>query len=194
MTAENRVLSATEISANNKKRFRVWLVVKNILAGVVAVLLMASCASSRSAAADERATLSKKIGVSISKKDNLNLYMYSAAWLGVRYRLGGTTKSGVDCSGLAGAIYKDVYGVKLHRSVDDIYHDDCRRIRRGRLQEGDLVFFRTDEKRKKRPNHVGVYLKDGKFVHASTSKGVEINSLDNVFYKKAFVKGGRVAK
>ena len=158
------------------------------------LLLLSSCAASRSAAADERATLSKKIGVSISKKDNIKLYRYSAAWLGVRYRLGGTTKSGVDCSGLAGAIYKDVYGVKLHRSVDDIYHDDCRRIRRGRLKEGDLVFFRTDEKRKKRPNHVGVYLKDGKFVHASTSKGVEINSLDNVFYKKAFVKGGRVAK
>jgi len=194
MTAEKRVLSATEISENNKKRFRVRLVVKNILAGVVAVLLMASCASSRSAAADERAALSHKMGVSISKKDNIKLYRQAAGWLGVRYRLGGTTKKGVDCSGFAGAIYKDVYGTRLHRSVDDIYHNDVKRIRRGRLKEGDLVFFRTDDKRKKRPNHVGIYLKDGKFVHASTSKGVEINSLNNVFYKKAFVKGGRGVK
>ena len=194
MTAENRVLSATEISANRKKRFAVGRMVKNLLVGVVAVLLMASCASSRNAAADERAVLSQKLGIQISKKDNIKLYRQAAAWLGVRYRLGGTTKNGVDCSGFAGAIYKDVYGTKLHRSVDDIYHNDVKRIRRGRLREGDLVFFRTDDKRKKRPNHVGVYLKDGKFVHASTSKGVEINSLDNVFYRKAFVKGGRVIK
>lgn len=168
--------------------------VKNLLTGVVAVLLMASCASSRNAAADERAVLSQKLGVQISKKDNIKLYRQAATWLGVRYRLGGTTKNGVDCSGFAGAIYKDVYGTKLHRSVDDIYHNDVKRIRRGRLSEGNLVFFRTDDKRKKRPNHVGIYLKDGKFVHASTSKGVEINSLDNVFYRKAFVKGGRVVK
>ena len=194
MTAENRVLSATEISANRKKRVAVGRMVKNLLVGAVAVLLMASCASSRSAAADERAVLSQKLGIQISKKDNIKLYRQAAAWLGVRYRLGGTTKNGVDCSGFAGAIYKDVYGTKLHRSVDDIYHNDVKRIRRGRLREGDLVFFRTDDKRKKRPNHVGVYLKDGKFVHASTSKGVEINSLDNVFYRKAFVKGGRVVK
>ncbi|MBO7477863.1 MAG: C40 family peptidase [Salinivirgaceae bacterium] len=168
--------------------------VRGFLTGLVAVLMLASCASSRSAAADERDVLSRKLGITVTKKDNIKLYRQAAAWIGVRYRLGGTSKSGVDCSGFAGAIYKDVYGTKLHRSVDDIYHNDCKRIRRGRLREGDLVFFRTDDKRKKRPNHVGVYLKDGKFVHASTSKGVEINSLDNVFYRKAFVKGGRVAK
>ena len=168
--------------------------VRGFLTGLVAVLMLASCASSRSAAADERDALSRKLGITVTKKDNIKLYRQAAAWIGVRYRLGGTSKSGVDCSGFAGAIYKDVYGTKLHRSVDDIYHNDCKRIRRGRLREGDLVFFRTDDKRKKRPNHVGVYLKDGKFVHASTSKGVEINSLDNVFYRKAFVKGGRVAK
>lgn len=194
MTAENRVLSAIKISVKKINRFRVGWFAKNTLIGLAAVLLMASCASSRSAAADERDALSRKLGIQITKKDNIKLYRQAAAWIGVRYRLGGTSKSGVDCSGFAGAIYKDVYGAKLHRSVDDIYHNDCKRIRRGRLREGDLVFFRTDDKRKKRPNHVGVYLKNGKFVHASTSKGVEINSLDNVYYRKAFVKGGRVSK
>ena len=194
MTAENRVLSAIKKLVKKLNLFRVGVLAKNLLTGLVAVLLMASCASSRSAAADERDALSRKLGIQITKKDNIKLYRQAAAWLGVRYRLGGTSKSGVDCSGFAGAIYKDVYGTKLHRSVDDIYNGDCKRIRRGRLREGDLVFFRTDDKRKKRPNHVGVYLKDGKFVHASTSKGVEINSLDNVYYKKAFVKGGRVLK
>ena len=194
MMAENRVLSAIKISVKKINRFRVGWLAKNTLIGLAAVLLMASCASSRSAAADERDALSRKLGIQITKKDNIKLYRQAAAWMGVRYRLGGTSKSGVDCSGFAGAIYIDVYGNKLLRSVDDIYQNDVKRIRRGRLREGDLVFFRTDDKRKKRPNHVGVYLKNGKFVHASTSKGVEINSLDNVYYRKAFVKGGRVSK
>ena len=193
MTLEKRILNVLPIF-ERENRFRMGRFVRGFLTGLVAVLMLASCASSRSAAADERDVLSRKLGITVTKKDNIKLYRQAAAWIGVRYRLGGTSKSGVDCSGFAGAIYKDVYGTKLHRSVDDIYHNDCKRIRRGRLREGDLVFFRTDDKRKKRPNHVGVYLKDGKFVHASTSKGVEINSLDNVFYRKAFVKGGRVAK
>ena len=193
MTPEKRILNVLPIF-ERENRFRMGRLVRGFLTGLVAVLMLASCASSRSAAADERDALSRKLGITVTKKDNIKLYRQAAAWIGVRYRLGGTSKSGVDCSGFAGAIYKDVYGAKLHRSVEDIYHNDCKRIRRGRLREGDLVFFRTDDKRKKRPNHVGVYLKDGKFVHASTSKGVEINSLDNVFYRKAFVKGGRVAK
>ncbi len=159
------------------------------LAGLVSIL--SSCASSKSVAVNEREALSRKFGVEITKKDNIKLYKSVSSWLGVKYRLGGTTKKGVDCSGFAGAIYKDVYGTSLKRTVEDIY-GNCKRIRRGKLKEGDLVFFRTDEKRRKKPNHVGIYLKNGKFVHASTSKGVEVNSLDNVFYKKAFIKGGRV--
>lgn len=160
-----------------------------LLAGLVSILT--SCAASKSAAVKEREALSSKFGVEITKKDNIKLYKSVSSWIGVKYRLGGTTKKGVDCSGFAGAIYKDVYGTSLKRTVEDIY-GDCKRIRRGRLKEGDLVFFRTDEKRRKKPNHVGIYLKNGKFVHASTSKGVEVNSLDFVFYKKTFIKGGRI--
>lgn len=160
-----------------------------LLFGLVSIL--ASCAASKSAAVNERESLSRKFGVEITKKDNIKLYKSVSSWLGVRYKLGGTTKKGVDCSGFAGAIYKDVYGISLKRTVEDIYANS-KKIRRGKLKEGDLVFFRTDEKRRKKPNHVGIYLKSGKFAHASTSKGIEINNLDNVFYKKAFIKGGRV--
>ena len=164
-----------------------------LLPMAVAVLfLVSSCSASRSAAVEERAALSKRMGIEITKKDNIKLYKQVSSWLGVRYRLGGNTKSGVDCSGFADAIYKDVYGIKLHRTVEDIYSDDCRRIRKGKLREDDLVFFRTDGKRSKKPNHVGVYLKNGKFAHASTSKGVEVNSLDKEYYRNAFIKGGRV--
>ena len=161
---------------------------------LIIIVALNSCASMKPAVS-ERQTLSNKFGVTITKRDNIKLYREASSWLGVKYKLGGTTKRGVDCSGFVDAIYKDVYGKKLNRTVDDIYHKDCRRIRQRKLKEGDLVFFRTGEnQRKNKPNHVGVYLKDDRFVHASTSKGVEVNTLSNVYYKKTFVKVGRVTR
>lgn len=167
-------------------------VIKRLVPVFSVALLLVSCSASRRAAADERAALSAKLGVEITKDDNIKLYRYVSSWIGVRYRTGGTTKSGVDCSGFAGAVYNDVYGKKIHRTVVDIYSEDCRHIRQGNLQEGDLVFFRTDGKNSKTPNHVGVYLKNGKFVHASSSRGVVVNSLEQEYYRKEFIKGGRV--
>jgi hypothetical protein len=191
----------SEIAIFNKTKYsrecgnvisRVASAIKRFLPVFLVALLMQSCASSRRAAADERASLSSKLGIEITKDDNIALYRYISSWIGVRYRTGGTTKNGVDCSGFAGAVYNDVYGKKIHRTVVDIYSEDCRHVRQGNLEEGDLVFFRTDGKKSKTPNHVGVYLKNGKFVHASSSKGVEVNSLEKEYYRNAFIKGGRV--
>ena len=154
--------------------------------------MLTSCASSRKAAEQERAALSQKLGVAVTKNDNVKLYREVASWIGVRYRTGGNTKTGVDCSGFALAIYRDVYGKQIHRTVADIYDNDVRHIRQGNLEEGDLVFFRTDGKNSKIPNHVGVFLKGDKFVHASTSRGVVVSSLEQDYYRKAFIKGGRV--
>ncbi|MBR2196480.1 MAG: C40 family peptidase [Salinivirgaceae bacterium] len=191
----------SEIAIFNKTKYdnrcgnviiRVASVIKRLVPVFSVALLLVSCSASRRAAADERAALSAKLGVEITKDDNIKLYRYVSSWIGVRYRTGGTTKSGVDCSGFAGAVYNDVYGKKIHRTVVDIYSEDCRHIRQGNLQEGDLVFFRTDGKNSKTPNHVGVYLKNGKFVHASSSRGVVVNSLEQEYYRKEFIKGGRV--
>ena len=191
----------SEIAIFNKTKYdnrcgnviiRVASVIKRLVPVFSVALLLVSCSASRRAAADERAALSAKLGVEITKDDNIKLYRYVSSWIGVRYRTGGTTKSGVDCSGFAGAVYNDVYGKKIHRTVVDIYSEDCRHIRQGNLQEGDLVFFRTDGKNSKTPNHVGVYLKNGKFVHASSSRGVVVNSLQQEYYRKEFIKGGRV--
>ncbi len=166
--------------------------INQILYVIVVAFLLTSCTASKKALVEERQSLTKKFGVEITKKDNITLYRQVNSWLGVPYRLGGTTKKGVDCSGFVGAIYNGVYGKKLNRTAEDIYIGNCRKIGKGRLKEGDLVFFRTDGKRKRKPNHVGIYLKNGKFAHASSSKGVEINSLNTDYYKKAYLKGGRV--
>ncbi len=109
------------------------------------------------------------------------------AWLGVPYRYGGNDKGGVDCSGFVNAIYLSVYHVKLPRTSKDIYKA-CRKIEDKELKEGDFVFFDYEGKG---VSHVGIYLSDGKYAHASTSKGVLISDLNNLYARKKYVGAGR---
>ena len=83
-------------------------------------------------------------------------------------------------------------GKKLYDKRQDIAKKDCRRIGRSSLKTGDLVFFNTSSKRRRGINHVGLYLKNGKFIHASTSRGVIISNLQENYYRKAWKQGGRV--
>ena len=115
------------------------------------------------------------------------LYDAVAGWMGTPYLYGGTTKAGVDCSAFVGHIYKEVYGIQLHRVADDI-RKDVTLIPRSELAEGDVVFFTNS---KGRVSHVGIYLKDGLFAHASTSRGVIISRLDDKYWSAHFFKGGR---
>jgi len=122
--------------------------------------------------------------------DNHALYVESSQWLGVPYRSGGTTQRGVDCSGLTSAIYSKVYRKQLERNSDDQRKKDCKKVQKGKRREGDLVFFHNGSK-KKRASHVGIYLKDHKFIHASTRQGVTISTLDEAYWKQHWLCGGR---
>ena len=136
--------------------------------------------------------LSRLYGVRLTPDDNIYLYNAGAHWLGVPHRMGGLTKRGVDCSGFVTIIYREVYGKQLARSAADMLKHDCKRVRRGKLREGDLVFFRTGRGRKREPNHVGIYLKNGRFIHTSTSRGVIVSSLSEPYYERTWICGGRV--
>jgi probable lipoprotein NlpC len=136
--------------------------------------------------------VSRALNLPITKRDNLHLYREAALWLNTPHRDGGSSKSGIDCSYLAYIIYKDVYNKQIERNSNDILKKNCDKIGKYRLQEGDLVFFNTLNKGRSGVSHVGVYLKDGKFIHASTSKGVMVNDLDEDYYKKTWVCAGRV--
>lgn len=109
-------------------------------------------------------------------------------WYGVRYRTGGNTHSGVDCSGFTVAIYSAVYGIALPRVSREQYRIS-RKISTTELQEGDLVFFNT---RGSGVSHVGIYLGNNHFIHASVSKGVMVNSLFEPYYLQRFVGAGRI--
>lgn len=133
-----------------------------------------------------------KLGVSVSKVKNAELYTTSAEWIGVGYKYGGMSSAGVDCSGLTNIIVKKVYGKGLSRSSADIYANNVKKISKSSIQEGDLVFFRTDGKKSKTPNHVGVYLNDDKFIHSSTSKGVIVSSMTQQYYITNYIGAGRL--
>lgn len=138
----------------------------------------------------EMEELSSILGVTISDSSMLDLYREAADWLGTRYRRGGMSRKAVDCSGFTNIIYKTVFGKELDRVSTTIAKNVKESIpNKEDLLPGDLVFFSTFGK--KYINHVGVYLGDGKFVHASIKKGVIISRLDEGYYSRNWKKGGR---
>jgi cell wall-associated NlpC family hydrolase len=108
-------------------------------------------------------------------------------WYGVRYRTGGNTKKGIDCSGFTEAVFLAVYGMQIPAVAREQYRA-CRKIATGELEEGDLVFFNTTGG----VSHVGVYLGNSKFIHATVSKGVMVNGLYESYYAKRYIGGGRI--
>lgn len=166
-------------------KIKLWLI-------SIFTVLLVGCSTSRKLEQRQIREVYETLQLTKERKDNFSLYREAASWIGVPYREGGTTRKGVDCSYLVGAIYRQVYGIKLERNSSDIFEKNCRKISKHRLEEGDLVFFNTTGKLRIRINHVGIYLKDNKFVHASTSRGVMVSDLTEAYYLKSWVCGGRV--
>ena len=111
-------------------------------------------------------------------------------WIGTPYRYGGQSKSGTDCSGMIMVIYKDVADLALPRTAAQ-QAEYCFDIPQRDLQPGDLVFFSTSSRGGK-VSHVGMYVGDGKMIHASTSRGVIESGLDEKYYKNHYHSSGRV--
>jgi hypothetical protein len=102
------------------------------------------------------------------------------SYLGVRYRLGGADKKGLDCSGFTKRVYLNLFGIDLpHNASEQSKAEILDEVPRSKLDTGDLLFFRRN-RQSKRINHVGVYLEEGRFIHASQKRGVIIiSSLNN---------------
>ena len=118
---------------------------------------------------------------------NTSLIGFIDEWWGTKYRYGGTTKKGIDCSSFTGLLMGSVFGFALPRTAREQY-SVCSKLSKDDMLEGDLVFFNT----RGGVSHVGVYLGEGYFVHSSSSAGVTINNLDESYYSKKFIGGGRV--
>lgn len=131
---------------------------------------------------------SEKLGITVDKNSNLKLLQEVIDWWGTPYKYGGESKSGTDCSGFVQMVFLSVYNKQIPRSSKQ-QHEYCKKINKNQLKEGDLVFFDTSGKG---ISHVGIYLRDEKFAHASTKRGVTVNGLDEEYYVKAYRASGRV--
>lgn len=111
---------------------------------------------------------------------------YFLSWAGVPYRYGGTSRHGIDCSAFVKQAVSATEGVHLPRTTLAQARDG-RRIGRSQLRIGDLVFFRIG-----RGHHVGIYMGNDRFMHASSSIGVTISSLDNHYWQRHFWQARRL--
>ncbi len=118
---------------------------------------------------------------------NFTMFHFVEDWLKTRYRYGGTNKAGIDCSAFTGLLLATVRGIKIPRTARQQYAAS-KKISREEIKEGDLVFFNTTGG----VSHVGVYLANDYFVHASSSDGVTISNLNDAYYSRRYIGSGRV--
>ena len=131
------------------------------------------------------------LDIKLDRNDNKALYKEIKEWLGTPYKYAKALKGvGSDCSGFVMMVYLAVYDKPIERNSARIFTKNCREISRDQLKEGDLVFFSGNKIGG--ITHVGIYLKDGYFAHASSSKGVVISSLSQRYYVNHFKCAGRV--
>lgn len=132
----------------------------------------------------------KDLDISSMSKSERTLVKEATAWLGTPYKYGGNTRSGVDCSGFVYHVFRNSLDITLPRNSGK-QHDYCRKISKKDLSTGDLVFFATTRGSSK-VSHVGLYVGDGKMIHASTSRGVVCQNLSDDYYTRTFVSAGRI--
>ncbi|WP_426140744.1 C40 family peptidase [Pseudomonas sp. DWP3-1-2] len=112
--------------------------------------------------------------------------------IGTRYRFGGTsTKTGFDCSGFIGYLFREEAGMNLPRSSREMINIDAPLVKRNDLEPGDLLFFSTAGRG--RVSHAAIYLGDNQFIHSSSSRsgGVRVDSLDDVYWSRTFIEAKR---
>jgi len=115
------------------------------------------------------------------------LYEKILEWMGTPYRFGGNSKKGIDCSRLVIQLTNGIYYDSINGSAATLYEASYK-LGREELSEGDLIFFKIN---KSYVSHVGVYLQNDLFVHATRGKGVMVSSLTAPYYKKYFFGAGR---
>lgn len=172
--------------------------------GVLGILLLAACSNSPKQSTQgniaqyDEAQFTQLIGslktnqpdnakngqsVVLGAKSNQLNQLYRQ-WAGTRYRLGGTDRRGIDCSAFMQHIFTQAYGINLPRSTSE-QKSVGQKINKNELKQGDLVFFRGNR-------HVGIYLGNGKFMHASTSQGVVISSMNERYWTRTYTQSRRV--
>lgn len=166
----------------NERRVRLCTV------GCVLLLILTGCGAASATLMPPTYDLDKDTDESVAYSDTRVLLRAAERnWRGTPYRYGGTTRDGIDCSAFVQAVYGDVFGIDLPRATAEQVHEG-KMINRRDLRPGDLVFFKT----RPRTRHVGIYLGEGEFAHASTSQGVMVSRLDDYYWRTRFWTSRRI--
>jgi len=145
---------------------------------IILFIFLTGCSSARFSSKQPTFNLSDN-ETELRKKIVIEAFKYR----GVKYVYGGTSPAGFDCSGFVQYVYKK-FGIDLPRTVKQM-EQKGRWVERKHLIAGDLIIFHN-------PRHVGIYASKGKFVHASSSRGVVLDKLDKEYYRKRFVAGKNI--
>ncbi len=124
----------------------------------------------------------------VNKETVLLLKRHYERWRGTPYVNGGMSPAGIDCSGFTVLAYRELFDLPLPRTAGE-QAGSGREVQRAALQPGDLVFFNTGLWNK----HVGIYLADDQFIHASLSRGVTISSLDDAYWQEKYWQARRMS-
>jgi lipoprotein Spr len=163
--------------------YRIWLIIP-------AIFLISACSYHPPSKHPPLAHHGYKTPVPVKRpKQSIRhklLNQYSA-WKGVPYRYGGLSKQGIDCSGFVFLTFKQQLDIHIPRTTAK-QSQSGRSIDYRDIQTGDLLFFKTDVK----VRHVGIYVGDQQFIHASTSQGVMLSDINNPYWQRHFWKAKRL--
>lgn len=159
------------------------ITVKRLSAAVwlLFALSLSACQSTPKIADRDRVAVSPPLSHSQNQQQAPlleKLYKQHDKWYGTPYRIGGNSRSGIDCSGFVQMTYRDLFGINLPRTTTQQFRSGPH-VNRADLKPGDLVFFRHGR-------HVGIYLENQKFLHASTSSGVMISDIRNTYWTRHY--------
>jgi len=129
----------------------------------------------------------KTFNVALTPREKILLEIIK--FLDTPYQYGGNSEDGMDCSAFTGLVYKNSLAIDLPRSSREQYQVG-ESVDQDELKFGDLVFFNTT--RRSKPGHVGIFIGENQFVHASRKLGVTVSSLDDIYYKKRFMGARRI--
>ncbi|MEH6579983.1 MAG: NlpC/P60 family protein [Amphritea sp.] len=156
-----------------------------VLLIVTVVFLLSACGSQ--SVRHNRASISDSTDLSNTAMVRDQLLQHYKEWQGVPYKLGGNSKQGIDCSGFTQTVFNTRFGMSIPSSTE-LQSSIGDAVPKRLLLPGDLVFFKTEVK----VRHVGVYLGNNEFLHASTSRGVMVSKLDNIYWNSRYWKAKRI--
>lgn len=150
---------------------------------LIIFLIVFGCAAKDPYKSDKRlkANLKNRIDLDQSSMVKKKLLKQYSRWKGTRYKLGGLTKKGIDCSGFVYITFQSKLGIELPRSTKSLVKMG-NKVSKDELRPGDLIFFKTGFFTR----HVGIYLNNSKFLHASVKRGVTISNLKNRYWESKY--------